>query len=119
MISKCLAPAPMEPFQHHMADMTRYHWWVLSIAILAWMFDCMAQRLFVLSRAPAVKELLNWDAYQDRILASVESSAAAEVEARIAAGEADRADRERLIKAQVRLVWRPPSIAARPSSAIT
>lgn len=85
---------------HH--EMTRYHWWVLTIAILAWMFDCMAQRLFVLSRAPAVKELLDWDAYEDRILASVESSAAAEVDARIAAGDVAIEDRDEVISNQVR-----------------
>jgi MFS family permease len=83
-------------------ELTRYHWWVLSIAILAWMFDCMAQRLFVLSRAPAVKELLNWDAYQGRILADIESAASRETDAQIAAGTVDRKNREATVEARVR-----------------
>ena len=39
--------------------LTNYHWWVLLVAVFAWTFDCMDQRLFVLSRAPAVKQLLH------------------------------------------------------------
>ena len=53
--------------------LTKYHWWVLAIAVCAWMFDCMDQRLFVLSRAPAVKELLNEDEYRQEILPDVKT----------------------------------------------
>src|SRR5579863_7469758 len=35
-----------------------YHWWVLIVASLGWMFDTMDQRIFVLARGPAMKELL-------------------------------------------------------------
>jgi MFS family permease len=38
--------------------MTRYHWWVLLVATLGWLFDSMDQRLFVLARTPALRELL-------------------------------------------------------------
>ncbi len=38
--------------------MTGYHWWVLLLATLGWMFDCMDQRLFVIARQPAIQELI-------------------------------------------------------------
>ena len=41
---------------HH--DMTRYHWFVLMVASLAWLFDCLDQQLFNLARSPAMRELL-------------------------------------------------------------
>jgi MFS family permease len=37
---------------------TAYHWLVLIIAAAGWMFDCMGQRIFVLAREPAMRELL-------------------------------------------------------------
>ena len=39
-------------------EMTRYHWWVLIIASLGWLFDTMDQRIFVLARQPAMEALL-------------------------------------------------------------
>lgn len=39
-------------------EMTPYHWWVLAVATLGWLFDSMDQRLFVLARTPALRELL-------------------------------------------------------------
>jgi len=39
-------------------QLTRYHWWVLGISSLAWMFDCMGQQFFALGRQPAITELL-------------------------------------------------------------
>src|SRR3954451_5974707 len=39
-------------------DLTRYHWFVLAVASMGWMFDTMAQQLFNLARKPAIKELL-------------------------------------------------------------
>ncbi len=41
------------------ADMNRYHWFVLIVAALGWLFDCLDQQLFTLARVPAMKELLN------------------------------------------------------------
>ncbi|MBN1343168.1 MAG: MFS transporter [Phycisphaerae bacterium] len=42
------------------SEMTGYHWWVLLLATLGWMFDCMDQRLFVIARQPALVELLGY-----------------------------------------------------------
>jgi len=38
--------------------MTGYHWWVLIVASLGWLFDTMDQRIFVLARGPALVDLL-------------------------------------------------------------
>ena len=37
---------------------TPYHWLVVIIASAGWLFDCMDQRLFILARESAMKELL-------------------------------------------------------------
>src|SRR5919112_6682360 len=37
---------------------TPYHWLVVVIASAGWLFDCMDQRLFVLARESAMRELL-------------------------------------------------------------
>jgi MFS family permease len=39
-------------------ELTRYHWWVLIVASLGWLFDTMDQRIFVLVRQPAMEALL-------------------------------------------------------------
>ncbi|HAM70577.1 MAG TPA: MFS transporter [Verrucomicrobiales bacterium] len=39
-------------------DLTRYHWFVLAVAALGWLFDCLDQQLFTLARVPAMTELL-------------------------------------------------------------
>jgi MFS family permease len=41
---------------------TPYHWLVVIIASCGWLFDCMDQRLFILARESALKELLHNDA---------------------------------------------------------
>jgi MFS family permease len=41
---------------------TFYHWLVIIIASAGWLFDCMDQRLFVLARESALRELLGSDA---------------------------------------------------------
>jgi MFS family permease len=40
-------------------EMTRYHWFVLIVAALGWLFDCLDQQLFILARQPAMRELLS------------------------------------------------------------
>jgi MFS family permease len=40
-------------------ELTGYHWFVLTVASLGWLFDTMAQQLFNLARTPAVRELLH------------------------------------------------------------
>ncbi|HWB82871.1 MAG TPA: MFS transporter [Bryobacteraceae bacterium] len=39
-------------------ELNRYHWFVLAVASLGWLFDTMAQQLFNLARKPAIRELL-------------------------------------------------------------
>ncbi|MSR57224.1 MAG: MFS transporter [Planctomycetaceae bacterium] len=39
-------------------ELNRYHWFVLVVAALGWLFDTMDQQLFTLARVPAMKELL-------------------------------------------------------------
>ncbi len=39
--------------------LTRYHWFVLVVAALGWLFDTMDQQLFVLARQPALADLLD------------------------------------------------------------
>jgi len=39
-------------------DLTPYHWFVFSMASLAWMFDCLDQQLFILARNFAMESLL-------------------------------------------------------------
>ncbi len=39
-------------------ELTRYHWFVLIVAALGWLFDTMDQQLFNIGRVPAMRELL-------------------------------------------------------------
>lgn len=39
--------------------LTGYQWWVVCVGSLAWLMDTMSQRIFVLSRAPALSEVLH------------------------------------------------------------
>jgi MFS family permease len=39
-------------------QLTRYHWFVLVVAALGWLFDTMDQQLFVLARPAAMKDLV-------------------------------------------------------------
>ena len=38
-------------------ELNRYHWFVLFVSVLGWMFDTMDQQLFNLARGPAILEL--------------------------------------------------------------
>ena len=42
-------------------ELNRYHWFVLVVCTLGWLFDCADQQLFNLARKPAVTELLQVD----------------------------------------------------------
>lgn len=46
---------------------TMYHWLVVILAACGWLFDCMGQRIFVLSREPALRELLGAAASDDDV----------------------------------------------------
>jgi MFS family permease len=48
-------------------EMSGYHWWILCVATMGWMFDTMDQRLFVLSRSRAVEDLLGPSATQAEV----------------------------------------------------
>jgi MFS family permease len=48
-------------------ELTGYHWFVLIVAALGWMFDCLDQNLFTLARPAAMKELLK-DEYGDEAI---------------------------------------------------
>jgi MFS family permease len=47
-----------EPKYAWYRELNGYHWFVLSVASMGWMFDTMAQQLFNLARKPAIRELL-------------------------------------------------------------
>lgn len=38
--------------------LNRYHWFVLVVAALGWLFDCLDQQLFNAARVPAMRDLL-------------------------------------------------------------
>jgi MFS family permease len=38
--------------------LNRYHWFVLVVAALGWLFDCLDQQLFILARPTAMEELI-------------------------------------------------------------
>lgn len=62
--------------------LTRYHWFVLAVAALGWLFDTMDQQLFNLARRPAITELMRREPDQ-----SVELSASQKAEADERAGK--------------------------------
>jgi MFS family permease len=51
------APAP-NGGQPWWRQLTRYHWFVLLVAALGWLFDTMDQQLFNIARRPAIRKLL-------------------------------------------------------------
>ena len=53
-----LEPQPALAAIIHREPVTIYHWLVVILAAAGWLFDCMGQRIFVLSREPALRELL-------------------------------------------------------------
>lgn len=57
---------PEEPYRWY-RDLDRYQWFVLVVAVLGWLFDCLDQQLFVLARQPAMKELLGTGAERPAI----------------------------------------------------
>jgi MFS family permease len=49
------APADGQPWYR---ELTRYHWFVLFVCALGWLFDTMDQQLFTIARRPAMFKLL-------------------------------------------------------------
>jgi len=56
--NEVVAAPPPSVLRPWWREMEGYHWWVLMVAVLGWLFDGMDQRLFVLARTPAIRELL-------------------------------------------------------------
>jgi MFS family permease len=48
--------------------LNRYHWFVLIVAALGWLFDCLDQQLFILARPQAMAELLDPQSFKDSTL---------------------------------------------------
>ncbi len=55
------------PRKSVLEGVTYYHWVVVLIAASGWLFDCMDQRIFVLAREPAIKELMGAGTTSDTI----------------------------------------------------
>jgi MFS family permease len=53
-----MQPSPASSRQPWWRELTGYHWWVLTVATLGWLFDGLDQQLFVLAKTPALRELL-------------------------------------------------------------
>src|ERR1700761_9079073 len=51
--------------------LTSYHWFVLLVAALGWLFDCMDQQLFLMARVPALKALLPNPAWSEDFFAGL------------------------------------------------
>jgi MFS family permease len=51
-------PKASIPADRWYSELDGNQWWVLSVATLGWLFDSMDQRIFVLARTPAMRELL-------------------------------------------------------------
>jgi MFS family permease len=46
-------------------ELSRYHWFVLVVASLGWLFDCLDQQLFILARPAAMRDLIPDGSYTD------------------------------------------------------
>ena len=51
-------PAPADERIPWYRGLSKYHWFILAVCWMAWFFDTMSQQLFILARAPAIRELL-------------------------------------------------------------
>ncbi len=60
-------PVPGAPRATPAQPVTLYHGLVVILAACGWLFDCMGQRIFVLSREPALRELLGSAASDDDV----------------------------------------------------
>ncbi len=85
--------------------LNKYHWMVLVIGVLSWTFDCMDQRLFVLSRTPAVKDLVGWPEKEQALRKAIEPEVSKEVKADVRADklDADQAAEETRLRVRQRL----------------
>ena len=59
MATNDMPPSPLEPKKAWWRELTRYHWFVLIVAALGWLFDCLDQQLFILARPAAMRDLIS------------------------------------------------------------
>lgn len=52
------SPSPSVASVPWWRGLERYHWFVIIVAALGWLFDCLDQQLFNAARVPAMRELL-------------------------------------------------------------
>jgi MFS family permease len=57
-LDETASPAPQSFSGPWYRAMNRYHWFVLAVAAMGWLFDTMDQQLFVLARPAAMEDLL-------------------------------------------------------------
>jgi MFS family permease len=55
MSESSTSPTPLAPWWK---DLNKYHWFVFTMASLAWLFDCLDQQLFLVARPAAMASLL-------------------------------------------------------------
>ena len=51
-------PSPTLALKPWYRELSGYHWFVLAVCTLGWLFDCLDQQLFIIARASAVGDLL-------------------------------------------------------------
>jgi MFS family permease len=56
--SKAEGRVPSVKEQPWWRELNSYHWFVLAVAALGWMFDCLDQQIFNIARGPAMKDLV-------------------------------------------------------------
>src|ERR1700750_1226582 len=62
-------PAPLDDKTPWYRSLNSYHWFVLVVAALGWLFDCLDQQLFVLARPAVMKSLYLSENYRKEKLA--------------------------------------------------
>ncbi len=83
---------PEVAHKHWYNGLTRYHWWVLIIGCMAWLFDCMDQRIFILARAPALRVVMGdeWATEKPNRAADISANAEKALTKKLAAGQAGK-----------------------------
>src|SRR5438034_3171909 len=71
-------PAPTAPPQTRtgwatLLQLNRYHWFVFTVAAIAWMADCMDQQFFNLARRMSITDLVGGDPAADATKALIET----------------------------------------------
>lgn len=79
-------PAPSGPWYR---ELNSYHWFVLIVAALGWLFDCMDQRIFIVTRQRAVTELLGYR-YEGKELVKLDGTKLSESDRKAGEDEIDK-----------------------------